>query len=36
VHYVTVEQDRAKVRKFVCLLVLMKESPGLFINPSVS
>jgi hypothetical protein len=29
VHYVT------KVRKFVCLLVLTKASPGLIINPCV-
>jgi hypothetical protein len=36
VHYVTVEQDLAKVQKFVCLLVLAKASTGLFINPSVS
>jgi hypothetical protein len=36
VHYVTVEQDPGQVRKFVCLLVLKKASPGLFINPCVS
>jgi hypothetical protein len=28
-HYVTVEQDRTKVQKVVCMLVLTKASPGL-------
>jgi hypothetical protein len=32
VHYVTVEQDPDQVRKVVCLLVLTKASPNLFIN----
>jgi hypothetical protein len=38
VHYVTVEQDPGQSPEdcFVCLLVLTKASPGLFINPCVS
>jgi hypothetical protein len=37
VHYVTVEQDPDQSSEVcVCLLVLTKASPGLFVKPCVS